>query len=406
MNKLVKNTIMLYGITIAKIVFPLITLPYLTRVLSENIYGSVAFVKAFMSYAQLFIDFGFVLSATKSITLARDNKAKMGQILWNTILEKCLLALVSFLILLCCIITIPLLKEFAIFSILYFVSIVLSIVFVDFYFRGIEKMEMVSVPYVISKSASTIFTLVLIKSDGDIFWIPILEIVGNLLAGLVVLYFLSKEKLPFIISDLKTIIQDLKTSSVYFASNFATTFLGSFTTIVSGLALSAENIAYWSVTMQLVSAVKVMYSPITNSLYPHMILEPRRKTINKTLLIFMPIIVVGCIFTYCFSSSIMAIIGGSKYAIASTTLKYLVPVLFFSFPGMLFGWPTLGAIGKERQTTITTMVSAISQVSLLIFLLVMHRVSLYSLAISCCIAEFILLFTRYYYYRKYKSEFR
>ena len=401
MNKLVKNTIMLYGITIAKIVFPLITLPYLTRVLSENIYGSVAFVKAFMSYAQLFIDFGFVLSATKSITLARDNKAKMGQILWNTILEKCLLALVSFLILLCCIITIPLLKEFAIFSILYFVSIVLSIVFVDFYFRGIEKMEMVSVPYVISKSASTIFTLVLIKSDGDIFWIPILEIVGNLLAGLVVLYFLSKEKLPFIISDLKTIIQDLKTSSVYFASNFATTFLGSFTTIVSGLALSAENIAYWSVTMQLVSAVKVMYSPITNSLYPHMILEPRRKTINKTLLIFMPIIVVGCI-----SSSIMAIIGGSKYAIASTTLKYLVPVLFFSFPGMLFGWPTLGAIGKERQTTITTMVSAISQVSLLIFLLVMHRVSLYSLAISCCIAEFILLFTRYYYYRKYKSEFR
>ena len=44
-SNVIKNTIMLYGMSIAKIVFPLLTLPYLTRVLSVESYGVVSYVK-------------------------------------------------------------------------------------------------------------------------------------------------------------------------------------------------------------------------------------------------------------------------------------------------------------------------------------------------------------------------
>ena len=54
---LVNNTIMMYLMTIAKLVVPLISLPYLTRVLSVDCYGTVSFVKSLMSYFQIFIDF-------------------------------------------------------------------------------------------------------------------------------------------------------------------------------------------------------------------------------------------------------------------------------------------------------------------------------------------------------------
>lgn len=404
-NKLVKNTVMLYILTAAKIILPLITLPYLTRILSEDTYGAVAYVKAFMSYVQLFIDFGFVLSATKSITLVKGNKDKMGQILWNTIFEKLILALGSLIVLLCCIVFIPILNENILFTILYYFSLVLAIVFVDFYFRGIEKMEMVAIPYIVSKSACTVMTLVLIKSDADIMWIPILEIIGTIAAGIVVIVFLAKEKIPFKVSNLRVLLSDIKDSSVFFVSNFATTFLGSFTTIIAGLALSKDNIAYWSVCMQLVSAVKVMYSPITNSLYPHMIQEPRRKTISKALKIFMPIILLGCIFTFVCAEYIMTILGGEKYTIAGETLRFLIPVLFFSFPGMLYGWPTLGAIGKDKQTTITTAIAAVFQIVVMSILLLLNTVTLETLAISCGVAELILFIARYGYYRKYINMF-
>ena len=65
-----KNSLMLMAMNIAKMLFPLLTLPYLTRVLSTDCYGSVVYVKSVTTYLQLLVDFGFVLSATKSIVQA------------------------------------------------------------------------------------------------------------------------------------------------------------------------------------------------------------------------------------------------------------------------------------------------------------------------------------------------
>ena len=58
-NKIVKNTMYLYLITAVKMVFPLLTLPYLTRILSVEMYGVVTYAKAYTSYVQLVLDFGF-----------------------------------------------------------------------------------------------------------------------------------------------------------------------------------------------------------------------------------------------------------------------------------------------------------------------------------------------------------
>ena len=70
-KKILHNTIMLYLMVIAKIIVPLISLPYLTRVLSVEWYGSVSFVKAIAAYLQILIDFGFLLSVTKEIINAK-----------------------------------------------------------------------------------------------------------------------------------------------------------------------------------------------------------------------------------------------------------------------------------------------------------------------------------------------
>ncbi len=55
-SKLIKNSIALYSMTIAKLIFPLLTLPYLTRILSVEVYGKVAYVKSLMSYFQVVVD--------------------------------------------------------------------------------------------------------------------------------------------------------------------------------------------------------------------------------------------------------------------------------------------------------------------------------------------------------------
>ena len=77
---LLKNTFSLYIMNVIKLIFPLLTLPYLTRILSKETYGAVTYVKSFITYIQLLIDFGFLLSATKSIVNAKKDKKEIGRI--------------------------------------------------------------------------------------------------------------------------------------------------------------------------------------------------------------------------------------------------------------------------------------------------------------------------------------
>lgn len=74
------------AMNIAKMLFPLLTLPYLTRVLSTDCYGSVVYVKSVTTYLQLLVDFGFVLSATKSIVQAREERARQERIMGDVLL--------------------------------------------------------------------------------------------------------------------------------------------------------------------------------------------------------------------------------------------------------------------------------------------------------------------------------
>ena len=96
MKKMLHNTAMLYLMNAAKLIFPLLTLPYLTRVLSVDTYATVAYVKSVMAYAQLLVDFGFMLSATKEIVNAGNDKKTINQILADTLLAKLILAVGAF----------------------------------------------------------------------------------------------------------------------------------------------------------------------------------------------------------------------------------------------------------------------------------------------------------------------
>ena len=357
----IKNTSSLYILNIVKLLFPLLTLPYLTRVLSLDAYGMVTYVKALIAYVQLVIDFGFMLSATKNIVNACANPSKIGRIVGDTLAEKIFLSIISILIYSILMWQIPIMRENILFSVLYLLATVTNIFIFDFLFRGIEKMHAVAIPYVVSKTIITILTFIVVKDDSSILWIPILEGVGNLVAAVVSYGFLHHYGIKLSFSDLPVWVKDLKESSIYFLSNFATTIFGVFTTVISGFYLQSQEIAFWGIAMQLLSAAKSLYNPIANSLYPHMIRTKDIQSVKKINRIMLVLIIFGVLIVLFFSNQILSIIGGEKYTISADFLKYLLPAFVASFYSMIYGWPVLGAIDKVKETTMTTILASIVQ---------------------------------------------
>ena len=81
------------------------------------------------------------------------------------------------------------------------------------------------------------------------------------------------------------------------------------------------------------------------------------------------VVFAGSAFSIVVAPYVLQIVGGKQYVAATPLFRLLVPVLIFSFPAVVLGWPTLGALNKAAQVTKTTILAAVVQVVSLLLLI-------------------------------------
>ena len=302
-KKLASNVVMLYVMTLGKYLLPLITLPYLTRVLTPDYYGVVSYMTSTMTYFQVFVDFGFLYSATRGASLSRDNKKQLGEILSETIAAKLLLSLIGAVVLCGIIPFIDILRENVLLTVLYYLSVVVTAFLPDYIYRGLEQMHIVSIRFILARLVSTCLTFVFVKSPQDLLFVPLLTICGNLVAAVFSFLHLYKEMgIHFERTCFKSIFSSIKSSSVFFAATFANTAFGATTTFLMGFSqlssITTAEIAYWGLAYQIICTIEMLYDPIMSSLYPHMVKEKDYRLVKKILVLFMPLVLLGVVVCY------------------------------------------------------------------------------------------------------------
>lgn len=397
---------MLYIMNIAKLVFPFLTLPYLTRVLSVEGYAMVSYVRSVMQYMQLLVDCGFLLSATTAIVAANGDGKKIGAIVSHTMLAKLLLCAAALGVLGIMTASIDLLRQNVLYVLLSFVTVALSVFLVDYLFRGLEQMQEITIRFVTMKGIATALTFLFVRGDGDLMWIPVLDILGTVVSLVLVWFRVKKYGITLCLPRLGTAWKQLKDSVRYFVSEIATTAFGALNTLVIGILLPPAQIALWSVAMQIISAVQAMFSPITNGIYPEMVRSRSLGLLKKVCKLFVPVLVLGCIVLYFLAELAILIVSGEKYLDAVPVLRMLIPVLLLSFPAMLFGWPALGALGRVKETTATTVVSAVLQCAGLGVLIAAGQFTIVNIALLRCATEAVLLFGRLGFCIRFRKEFK
>ena len=167
----------------------------------------------------------------------------------------------------------------------------------DFLFRGLEKMHIITIRFILMKVISTLLTFILIKNDSNILLIPILDILSSTIAIILVFFEMKKMNIGLRFSGMANVFNSIKNSFVYFLSNVASTSCNALSTIIIGIYVNATEVAYWSVCMQIIGTIQACYSPISDGIYPEMIRSKNIGIVKKALKIFLPVIGLGCVAT-------------------------------------------------------------------------------------------------------------
>ena len=143
-KRLLSNFVSLSVLQGLNMILPLLTLPYLVRVLGVENFGLVNFSLSIIMYFNILVSFGFELSATREISLHRDNLEKVSEIFSTVMLIKALLLFVSFLILS---FLLFLNETFNANIELYYITFLLvlgNFLFPSWFFQGMERMEYIT----------------------------------------------------------------------------------------------------------------------------------------------------------------------------------------------------------------------------------------------------------------------
>jgi PST family polysaccharide transporter len=250
---------------------------------------------------------------------------------------------------------------------------------------------------------ATALIILLIKSADDLLWVPVIETIGAVIA--LALSWENAVRAYHIVPvavTLQKVLQVIRDSTTFFVATAATTIFSSLTTLFIGYFITDDaEISYWSIAMSAVGAVQALFSPIVNSLYPHMVHERDFKLLKFLLVLGVPVDIIGTIAFALLSNVIMLILGGEQYMDGAYVIALVAPMLLFSYPAVLLGYPVLAAVGWVKELTVTSVVSAVFHIVGLFVLAASGTFTLESVCVLRCCTEFVLMAGRIYYVLKY-----
>jgi len=386
-------------------IFPLITFPYLVRILGTEKFGLLMFAQAFITYFSVITEYGFNLSATKDISIHRDNHNKTTEIFSSVMLLRTILMLFSFLLLCICIFSFEKFSQDKKIYLLTFGIIIGQVLFPIWFFQGMEKMKYITYLNLFTKSVFTIAIFIFIKQQSDYYLVPVIISIGSIFSGIWALFLIKKEfNISFKFQKFNTLKHHLKKSHFLFISNIALSVYSASTTVILGLVTNNAVVGYYAAAGKIIHAFNNLITPITQVLYPFISSKVANSKTEGLLFIRKLVKYIG-LFTFALSIFIffgadflVNLLLGTQYHNSVVALKILSALPFITGLNNIFGIQTMITFGKEKAFS-NILITACSLNFALSFVLA----SLYKhigSAISIVIVECFITFTMLIYLQK------
>lgn len=397
-------------------ILPLLTLPYLVRVLGSEKFGLVVFAQAFIIFFNILVDYGFNLSATREISVNRENKEKLTEIFSSVMSIKFILIGISFTILSIIIFSFEKFSNNIDLYYLTFLWVIGQALFPIWYFQGLEKMKYITIVNITSKLIFTIAIFIFIQNETDYILVPILNGLGFIIGGILSLWIVHKDfNQKFQIQSFKILIMYFKDSSQFFLSRLSSVGYSNVNTFLAGILLSPVFVTYYYLADKAVSVILTLFSPIVQTIYPYLAKKYNFIFLFKLVSILMAVSLLVVFLGYLFSDLISIILLGEINDIFKNLFYVIIPIIPISILYVMLGAPLLLARGYKKEFNLSIIYGFVIHLLLLSTLYYYYTINsdlqsdiLILFAFSLVFSKFIVLLIRIYYVyinKLYKKSF-
>lgn len=270
-NKIISNIFSLLLLQGTNYILPLITLPYLIRVVGVENFGVIAFAGAISAYFSIITDYGFNLTATREISIHRDKKEKITEIYSSIITIKILLTLASLIALSILIYCFEKLSKDWVIYYITFGSVIGQAILPIWLFQGMEQMKYITLLNISTKLIFTAAIFIFIKEKDDFYLAPLFTSLGTITGGLLSLVIIKRAFfIRYETQSVQTLKTYLKESWNIFFANLCGNLYGQGNIIVLGALSSPAIVGFYSLSAKLSSALVSIFQIFTQAIFPYL----------------------------------------------------------------------------------------------------------------------------------------
>lgn len=397
MNKSLGRNAFLNGFrNVLNLLFPLITFPYVSKVLSVSGLGQYNFAQATVSYFSLIAGLGISSYAIREGARYRNNRVKFNFFASEVLLCNIISTLIAYFLLACSMLLVNKFQTYSSLIWIFSIQIVFTTIGLEWLYSIFEEYEYITIRSIIFKIISIILIFLFVKTSKDVTnyaLITVFSIVGSNLLNLIH----SKKYFHFERVKPRDCIKHLKPILVIFASNVAIMiYVYSDTTILGFLATDYEvgiysvSVKVYNIIKTLISSTLIVSIPRLSMYYGSGKIIEFRKTAQKVYDSLTTLLLPAVVGLFCVSKNVIFTISDASYISADVSLKILCLALLFCIYGWFFSQCVLMPINKENVILIATCISATLNILLNFFLIPIWKQN--AAALTTLLAEFLMFF--------------
>lgn len=334
-KEVIENFSYLSVLQIILLLAPLITYPYLVKVLGMELYGIVVSAQMLMGYAGIVINCGTNEVCAKHVSINRDNPKVLSEIVSSVMIIRGFMAIVCLGVYMLVVYLIPAYREYLLLFLLTYGMLFQDVLFPQYFFQGIEKLKYPTLLSVLIKVIFIGAIFVVIRQKSDYIYVPLLYMLGYSISSAIGLYLvIGKMGVKLIIPTRERIKSYFYDAAPLLATDVVCTIKDKFNYFFIGTSIGMAEVTIYDLGIRLNGLLAKPFIILQTVMFPRLAKSRNFASVVRLIMLCFSISVIMCVVLNIFLPWVVEFFLHQQVDLLPIRVLSLAPVIL-SISGVL-----------------------------------------------------------------------